>query len=207
MWARFRALAHRQVSGQLYEPTGGGADRTRSLSCCLSAAGITLLGHPVPACGHSAFLTVGPPATSGPAHDGVTTFHTHETATGVGCPPLPRDGGVSPGRYDLSGRRLPLPSGQSLHPGYHIPSAEAYVTRHHQGFTHVHPSGLPLTCSPRMVRAALGLEPRAPHPTVTSDARRSGDRHRTLAWDYPFIRTSIRAVLSSRATSCRTIVS
>jgi hypothetical protein len=31
------------------------------------------------------------------------------------------------------------------------------VTRHHQGFTHVHPSGLPLACDPRTEREPLGV--------------------------------------------------
>jgi hypothetical protein len=31
------------------------------------------------------------------------------------------------------------------------------VTRHHQGFTHVHPSGLPLACGPRTERGPLGV--------------------------------------------------
>jgi hypothetical protein len=42
-------------------------------------------------------------------------------------------------------------------------------------FTSVHPSGLPLACSPRMERGRLRLLPRAPHPTVTRDTRQGGD--------------------------------
>ena len=36
------------------------------------------------------------------------------------------------------------------------PSAGLGITRHHQEFTHVHPSGLPRTCSFRMERKHLG---------------------------------------------------
>jgi hypothetical protein len=46
----------------------------------------------------------------------------------------------------------PAPRYRSHHPG-------PYVTRHQRGFTHVHPSGLPLACDPRMGRRPLGRSP------------------------------------------------
>ena len=59
-----------------------------------------------------------------------------------------------------------------------IPSPELSITRRHQGFTRVHPPGLP----PRLVvppdgTGALRLTPRASHPKgKTCGARRSGGR-------------------------------
>ena len=130
--------------------------RPRSLSCRLSAAGIGFLGILYPP-GTWAFVTSGlPPHHIGAADpDGVATFHTHETRPGW-VPPRPRDGGVHPaGTISPAGAcRFPATS-----PTPRLPHsiAEDYVTRHHRGFTHVHPSGLPLTCSRRMVRQPLGL--------------------------------------------------
>ena len=154
MWARFRALAHRQVSGQLYEPTSGGLIELVRFPVAFRPPALGFLGILYPPADIS--LPHSRPTGQGPAHDGVTTFHTHETRPGWGAPSTPGRR-CSPGRYDLSGRRLPLPSDQSC-PRLPHSIAEAYVTRHHQGFTHVHPSGLPLTCSGRMVRQPLGLD-------------------------------------------------
>ena len=50
-----------------------------------------------------------------PDPDGATTFHTHELRPGS-VPPIPRGRRCSPGRSLISGRRLPLLNGQSLHP-------------------------------------------------------------------------------------------
>jgi hypothetical protein len=58
----------------------------------------------------------------------------------------------------LAGRRMPLHSGQSLHPDAD-PPPELLITRHHQGFTAVHPSGLPLACGPRVEQEPLGFSP------------------------------------------------
>ena len=67
-----------------------------------------------------------------------------------GRPLYPGDGGVLPVEGSLINRHLPLPSGQSLHPAGTSHRRDPNVTRHHRGFTHVHPSGLPLACDPRM---------------------------------------------------------
>ena len=78
-----------------------------------------------------------------PDLDGVTAFRTHELRPGW-VPPIPRGRVVltRPGR--LPGRRPPLPSGQSLHPATTSHQRGSRFTRHQRGFTHVHPSGLPL---------------------------------------------------------------
>ena len=84
------------------------------VSCCLSATGIRFSVILFPP-GSWALLTVGLPDPSGPDPDGVTTFRTHELRPGW-APSVPRGRRCSsrPGR--LPGRRLPLRSGQSLHP-------------------------------------------------------------------------------------------
>ena len=123
-----------------------------------------------------------------------------------GRPLYPGDGGVLPADRLVSSRRLPLPSGQSLHPAGHIPSAGLERDEASSG---VH-SRSPVRSSPRLWppdgTGALGLLPRASHPAVTRDARQGGDRPWTLARNYTFdiSRTSNRCVHSSRATSCRT---
>ena len=85
------------------------------VSCCLSAAGIRFPGHPVPAreLGLPHGRLTGRALRQDP--DGVSTTSALRDTTGVGA-------ASTPGRAVLSrpdavpGRRLPLPSGQSLHP-------------------------------------------------------------------------------------------
>jgi hypothetical protein len=55
--------------------------------------------------------------TIGPDPDGVSKFHTRETRPGW-VPPMPRGRRCSPGLVHRFGRRLPLPSGQSLNPAH-----------------------------------------------------------------------------------------
>jgi len=103
-----------------------------------------------------------------------------------GCPLYPGDGGAPPGR-------MPCPAGACRFPAASPtprscnPSAESIVTRHHQGFTCVHPSGLPLARSlPRTEQGPLGfyLELRTPSRQDLPGARRGGDRSRTLIRNY-----------------------
>ncbi len=78
---------------------------------------------------------------------GVTAFRTHELRPGVGAPYNPRTMVLArPGR--LPDRHPPLPSGQSLNPATTSHHARLSFTGHQQGFTHVHPSGLPLARAP-----------------------------------------------------------
>ncbi len=126
------------------------------VSCCLSAAGLGFLDHPVPAgelgfpCGR---LTEG--AASGP-HRGYHVPRERDT-TGVGAPLL-RDGDALP-----AGKESPTGacrfSTASPAPRWNIPSAEPKITKHHQGFSRLHPSGLPLACGLRMERRPLGFSP------------------------------------------------
>jgi hypothetical protein len=63
--------------------------------------------------------------------------------------------------------RLPLATSQRLvlHPGatFHL---RGFRCRSIRGFTHVHPSGLPLACGPRMEREPLGFSLKLPTPPL-----------------------------------------
>ena len=108
-----------------------------------------------------------------PDPDGVATFRTHELRPGW-VPSLPRGLRCPHGRQVFPGRRTPPCSGPSLYPRPATHHRRLLITRHHQGFTVVHPSGLPLACSPRVEREPSGLSPRASHPAVTGGARQGG---------------------------------
>ena len=108
----------------------------------------------------------------------------------------------------FSGRRLPLPSGQS-YPRLPHSIAEVHVTRHHQGFIRIHPSGLPLTCSRRMARQPLGLnsELHTPPLPVTHVGAGTGVEHSpgtTRSSEPPFEQSSrhVRPRVA-RPTRCR----
>jgi hypothetical protein len=127
------------------------------VSCCLSATGVRFLGHPVPA----GDLSV-------PHSQPTGRQKKTPTRTPTGFPRFTRV------RYDRGGCPLnpeaavstwpagPLPASAcrfpaaSPAPHYNIPSVRLGITRHHQGFTHVHPSGLPRACGSRMEREPLG---------------------------------------------------
>jgi hypothetical protein len=66
------------------------------------------------------------------------------------------------------------------------------VTRHHQGFTRVHPSGLPLACNSRMEREPSDLNPELRTPPLPAAHVRAETSHRTLTRDctYGISRTS-----------------
>lgn len=141
-----------------------------------------LLGHPVPP-RSSAPLTIGLPGLPGPDPDGVSTFRAPETRPGW-APPIPRGQAVFTRPTLGLGRRLPpLPAARPYHPGLPFRRPGLTITRHQQGFTCVHPSGLPLArLFPRTERGPLGffLELRTPHRQDPQGARRGGDRSRTL---------------------------
>ena len=86
--------------------------------------------------------------------DEVSTFHMRQIRPGR-VPPIPRGGGVH-----TTGQVPPVDacrfSAASPAPRYCQPSPGLTLTRSHQRFTRVHPSGLPLTCNPRMARESLG---------------------------------------------------
>ena len=112
--ARCRARAPGPVSGQLYAAAGEGTSHTAALSCCLSAAGIRLLGI-LSRPGIAPLLRSAYRATISADPDGVSMFRTHETQLGW-APSIPRGQRCSRDRPEVGGRRLPLPSGQPLSP-------------------------------------------------------------------------------------------
>jgi hypothetical protein len=75
----------------------------------------------------------------------------------AGCPLYPGGDGVPRDHRDVRSRRLPPHSGWPLPPRYRTPTRDVRLTRHQQGFRVIHPSGLPLTCSPRSERAPPGF--------------------------------------------------
>jgi len=146
------------VSGQLSKDIGGGADLCSWFPVVFRRTGVRFLGHPVSA-GWSAFLTVSAPnddsVVFGP--NGIAVFRTSETRPGR-APPISRDTAVFPGRGWV---HRPAPAAFQrpvLPPRWHVTSARLTITRHHRGFTYVHPSGLPLRLWPPDATDALGLD-------------------------------------------------
>jgi hypothetical protein len=126
-------------------------------------------------------------------------------ATGVGAL-LPRGRRCSHGRLALLRPPPAASQRQCPYTPVLLPSPRLHLTRHHRGFTCIHPSGLPLACGTRMERAPLGFPP--------SFAPRRYQR-RTSGWGQALStclglrsrqhrRPSFLRVHSQRATSCRT---
>jgi hypothetical protein len=89
---------------------------------------------------------------------------------------------------------------------FHPPGAHLDET--YRRFTHVHPSGLPLTYAPGWIEGRFGFCPEASHPAVTSDARPGGDGPSNTYPSYVIDDTAdlhFNAPLT-HATSCRTIL-
>ena len=140
----------------------------------------------------------------GPDPDGVATFRAHELRPGW-VPSLPRGLRCPHGRQVIPGRRTPPCSGPSLYPRPATHHRRLLITRHHQGFTVVHPSGLPLACSPRVEREPSGLSPGlhtppspAAHAGVGTGIVGTCLSYVTISW------SSSQRNHSPRATSCRT---
>lgn len=134
----------------------------------------SLLGHPLPA----GELGLPHGRLTGPCHqvsdpNGVVTFRTHEMRP-ERVPSLPRGQRCPHDRQVISGRRLPHPSGRVPRPQRSIPSPGLLLTRHHRGFTSVHPPGLPLACDPRMEQGPLGFSPELHTPPLPATHVRVG---------------------------------
>src|SRR5262245_7895860 len=179
-----------------------GASHLVPVSCCLSATGIRLSGHPVPA------RDLGLPY-------GRLTGHTRaRTRTGFprsaparhdrgGCPLYPGDGGALLARC----RARPAPAASQRPvpaPRTRIPPAGLRFTRHQRGFTRFTRQACPSPVTHRMGRQALGLSPVLRTPPLPAAHDRAGpgmstrpelrDRHS---------RPSNPRVPSQGATSCR----
>jgi hypothetical protein len=104
------------------------------VSCCLSATGIGLSGHPIPAgeLGLPHGRLTGHQPGAGPQR-GSHVLHVPDT-TGEGAPSTPGTA-VFSRPDDLPDRRLPLPNGQSLHPAGASHRRGYSITGHQRGFT------------------------------------------------------------------------
>jgi len=100
------------------------------------------------------------------------------TRCGRGGRPLnPRTSGVLATDGVVSGRRSPPPpAARPYHPGVRPVVPRLSMTRHHRGFTHVRPSGLPLArLLPRTEQGPLGFLPELRTPTSRT-CRRTSER-------------------------------
>jgi hypothetical protein len=112
--ARFRARAPGPVSGQLCHAPGGAPGKTARVSCCLSAAGLRFLRHPVPP-GDSAPLTIGLPHRQKAARTRAGFPCSARVRHGWGrVPSLPRGLRCLSRPVNLPDRRTPPSSGRSL---------------------------------------------------------------------------------------------
>ena len=147
------------ISSQLCQPLGGGAEQ-RVGSCCLGrrhsllGSSLSHWGIPLP---HGRPTSAPMTPILDPAR--VSTFHTHETRPGW-APSLSRGRWCPPGRAGMTqpapaASQRPAPTTSLPRPTAKHPQSPDII----QGFTVVHPSGLPLARSPRMEREPSGFPP------------------------------------------------
>ena len=118
-----------------------------------------LLGRPVPARGLGfpyGRLTGGAQAAP---HRTLTGFprSTRMRYGRVGCPLYPGGDGVPTTIGTSAVAACRLPTAGPYHPGCFPPTRDVRLTRHQQGFSVIHPSGLPLACNTRSERAPSGF--------------------------------------------------
>ncbi len=153
----------------------------------------------------SAFLTVDPPRPL-PGHRAGFPRSTCARPGRGGCRLYPGSGGVhATGQVpSVAACRFPAASPaprspQSIYPGLTL-------TRCHRRFTHVHPSGLPLTCAPGWIKDRFGFSPELRTPPLPATHVRGGDRaneHIPGLRHRQHRRPPLNAPLT-HATSCRT---
>jgi hypothetical protein len=95
----------------------------------------------------------------------------------VGCPLNPGDGGAltTDAENPVAACRIPAACPCTPAPASHRLGLN--VTGRHRGFTCVHPSGLPLACSPRMEQGPLGFSPGLRTPPSPATHARVGTGH------------------------------
>jgi len=133
-----------------------GADPLAAVSRRLSTCRHSLLGHPIPA--QELSSPHGRPAGtrgSGPGR-GYRVPHTR-AAAGVGASYSPGIVVLTPGCRSWTASTRRITTTKSLDPATTTIHAGLRLTSHQRRFTYVRPSGLPLTCSPRMEREPLGF--------------------------------------------------
>ena len=180
-----------------------GASHRVPVSCCLSAAGIGLSGHPVPAreLGLPHGRLTGHQQVPGPGR-GYHVPRLRDT-TGAGALSTPGTAVLPPAgcraRPSPAASQRPVPA-----PRTHIPPAGLRITGHQRGFTRFTRPACPSPVASRMGRQALGLSPVLRTPPLPAAHDRAGpgvsthpelrDRHS---------RPSNPRVHSHSATSCR----
>ena len=189
--ARFRARAPGPVSGRLSETTSlEEAAIAVPVSRCLSAAGIRFSVIRFPP-RNWALLAVGLPANDAGPRRGYRVPHARASDRG-GCPLYPEDGGAHPGRSRLPDRRLPLSSGQSLHPATTSHPCGALLNEASTRVQAIHPSDLPLACGRPDGTGRPWAFPRASHPADQEPTTHAevGTGHRARTWNYTLNITS-----------------
>jgi hypothetical protein len=183
--APFRAQPPGLVSGQLSPAVDGGVDHVAAGFLSSFDHRHSLVGHPAPA---EEFRSPHgrPTKRPAPGPDGISTFRTSESRPDW-VPSLPRGPAVL--TRPVRSLRPPLaPPFQGPGPitPVLIPSPGLSITRRHQGFTRVHPPGLPpRLVIPWMDQGPLGSSPGfAPQQAGPAAHARAGDGHRALARSY-----------------------
>ncbi len=121
-----------------------------------------------------------------PDPDGVSTFRTHEQRP-AWAPSISRGQRCSPRLATITSPRPSHHSDTSLHPAATIHRCEAPVDETSTRVQAIHPSGLPLACSPRMEQGPLGIPPSSaprPHERRTSgrgQATEHGPKQRSMS--------------------------
>lgn len=164
-------------AGYPRRPRGGRGHRV-PVSRCVSAAGVGFLVILFPP-RDWAFLAVGLPAR--PETDWTSTGFPCFARTSCdrgGCPLYSGDHGARPDRSRSPASARRITAARPCTPPRRRIYAELCITKHHQGFTRVHPSDLPLACGSRMQRQRLGLYPELRTPPLRATHVEVGTGHR-----------------------------
>ncbi len=154
--------------------------------------------------GNSASLTVGLPAAdaTGPRRGSHVPLARDTTGKDALYAP---GAAVSTRPGKCPSRRLPLHSGQPLHPGNATHQPELTLTRRHQGFTHVTRPVFPSPAAPGWNGNPLGLNPELRTPRLPATHVRAGTASNTKpGLHHRLHRPSRQRAHSLPATSCRT---
>src|SRR5664280_1244750 len=131
---------------------------------------------------------------------------THTRCGRGGCLLYPGDGGAHPIDHKSSTGACRFPAASPYTP-LKQPINEAADNETSTEVHAIHPSGLALTCDPRMERGPSGLNSELRTPPSPAAHVRAGTGHRAPARNYAtdISRPSCLRVHSQRATSCRNL--
>ena len=124
----------------------------------LSATGVRFLAILCPLADWASFSRLTGARLRAPDLTGLSRFARMRCGRG-GCPLYPGDCGALTASTASPAATSRLSTAKSLYPGTTIHHPGLPPTRHHRGFTVVHPSGLPVACGPRMEQGPLGFYP------------------------------------------------